>query len=337
MATTRSRIKQEGEKTSNTKRTSKSIDPRSFTPPKEINYQPPSVYYQCKGCRNIISNSNCVQNELELEELILLFPTTTENFSVNNEEVFLGQEAEYDQFCAFKVVTCGFCGETLGKFYLSTTEKIMEAKNTYVVPESNFLLFDTRTAKVSTPSAKKVKKEKSFTTSKKVVVTSVVKEKDLLENKENIETYNKENKEDKYYTDKKDKRNNKSTKETKENVQFTPTNPKTIKYQESTEKKSEVSSFNSSPISKREDEEEEKKIIEEKRDLFGPEKLPPIKEGEGGFLEIRGLLRHFAQILDQFDKRLATSEKSVIEINKTLTSVYGSLNVAELIDLSDSS
>jgi len=339
MSTTRNRTKDESEKGSGTKRSSKSIDPKSANLPSETNYQPPSVYYQCHGCRNILSNSNCVKREIKFDELLLLFSLKSENFNVNENEMFVGEESEYDQYCVFNVVSCAFCGEGLGKYYLSTTEKMNDAKNYYTIPESNFLIFDTRTAKVSTPSVKKVRKEKALTTSKKVIVNKVVKEgesKDVKENKENLRDFNKDDIENSENKDNRrtSKRNkeNKDLKENKETIQYLTTpkqEPNAKKIQESLRK-----------LTPERNVEEERKVDDAKRQSLGArseegESDPYSKKIEQHFMEMRMILTNFAGLLDQYDRRLINSEKTITEINKTLMSVYGALNIAELIDLSE--
>ncbi len=283
------------------KRTSKSIDPKAgnfISPQKDL--QVPSTYYQCRECRNILANSNSILNTMNMEELLLFFSTKTDTFSLNGGEVFLAAESEYDQFCAYNTVTCAFCGETLGRYYLSTTEKMNEAKSVFVIPESSFLMFDTKTEKISTPSGQK-KKVTRRTTSSKKELSNVKTSERKSENKTNSSI--KEG-------------SNRST-SIVSSAQSTPNNQF-----ESEEKKLD----------------EIKKVDETKKQLLGvmeSQEVNPIQEVGTSFQEMKGILNNFLMLLDQFEKRISTTEKTVTEIHKTLTGIYGALNITELIDLSE--
>lgn len=84
---------------------------------------------------------------------------------------------------------------------------------------------------------------------------------------------------------------------------------------------------------------EEKKINEEKKITY--EKKPSgkeeqqMKEVESCFAEMKGILSNFAALLEQFDARITSSERTIELVNSTMTKIMSNMNTAECIDLSD--
>ena len=183
MSTTRSRGKDDSEKAASARRSARSTDTKeskyAASPEKENSKENAMVLYQCNQCNNILSNSNFLIKIVQMDENMLIFPLNTGDLPLS-DEVFLATENEYDQFCAYKLVLCSKCRAPLGRHYLSTTEKMSEAKGVLIIRESSLVIYDIKTAKTTTPSNKKKNKVEE-STSKKVVVTTVKKS---TENKE---------------------------------------------------------------------------------------------------------------------------------------------------------
>ena len=285
-----------------TRRSAKSTERESstlLTPNSDKKSLP--LLYLCSKCNAILSNSECIFRTIQLDEPAFLFPVQTESFVVNTDQVMLSSESEYDQFCAFYLVLCANakCNSPLGKFYLSTTEKISEAKNALVIPENNLLIYDIQTSKVTTPAAKKAKQADVTTTAKKKVMSS---------------TGRGEEKE-------KENREQQQQKSLSKEVRFAEQN-KGIKYQ--------------SPVNTRI--QEERKYDERSPNplLESEEKdINQIKQVDNSFSEMKSILTNFEQLLVQFDIRLSSSEKTILLINNTLNEIYKQLNVQEVIDLSE--
>lgn len=298
-----STAKNQPEKSMSTRRSAKSTERETttllnpLTPTPEKKEYP--LLYLCSKCNTILSNAECLFRIIQLDETVFLFPTQTDTFVLNTAQVLVASESEYDQFCAYYLVMCAKCNNPLGKYYLSTTEKINEAKNTLVIPENKLLIYDIKTSKIMTPAAKKAKQGEITTAKKKVVSSSGRDEKENKEHKEHREP-----------------------RSAMKEVTFAQQLDKTIKYQ--------------SPVNTRI--EEERKLDERSPNplLESDEKdIHQIKQVENSFAEMRGVLTNFAQLLEQFDLRLASSEKTVMLINNTLNDIYKQLNVKELIDLSE--
>ena len=177
MSTTRSRGKDDSEKAATARRSARSTDVKepkyAPSPEKENSKANAVVLYQCNQCNNILSNSNFLIKTIQMDENMLVFPLNTGDLPLS-DEVFLATENEYDQFCAYKLVLCSKCQVPLGRHYLSTTEKMSEAKGVLIIRESSLVIYDIKTAKTTTPSNKKKNKVEE-STSKKVVVTTVKK------------------------------------------------------------------------------------------------------------------------------------------------------------------
>jgi len=181
MSTTRNRNKEDSDRTTSggSRKSAKSIGPvvrESITPQDSpVHASPTSYLYQCPKCNYILANSNSQLRNLTQYMDLLFFPSDSDNFVISSKEVELTSEPGFDQFCAYNPVRCFACKYTLGKYYLSVTEKMAAAKNVLVVHEDNVLFYDVRTARVTSPSGKKSKTKGEQTTAKKIVNTSVAK------------------------------------------------------------------------------------------------------------------------------------------------------------------
>ena len=60
-----------------------------------------------------------------------------------------------------------------------------------------------------------------------------------------------------------------------------------------------------------------------------------IKEVEASFNELKAVLMNFAKLLESFDKRLTGTETTINLVNKAVSEICNSLNVAECIDLTE--
>lgn len=304
MSTSRNKFKEESEKGVSTRRSAKSTDVKDTTKhstpstplPEETTKSVFPLIYQCKNCGLILSDLNTTVKTIQLEEIVLLFPTNFEKLILNTKEVLLAAEGEFDQFCAYNIVFCSKCQQAIGKHYLSTTEKVNIAKDFLVVPETNLSIYDMRTAKMTTPSGKKERSIDS-STSKRVVVTS----------------------------------NRRQSKENKEQV---------LPPHELSFNTSEKSHPNQSPAGW--NFQEERKYDEGKASLtkslcedVDEKEIKRVQQVDNSFNEMKSILAGFAQLLEQFDIRLSSNEKTMGMINATLNGIYKELKIEETIDLTD--
>lgn len=152
------------------KKQSRSTDPKDKTPHKDplSNFES-VVLFQCSNCHFIVSNSSSVVATINMKELCFGFNTKEENLQRDEEEVFLSPEGHFDQFCVFNQVVCRNCNFPLGKYYLSTTEKLDTAKGLFLVPENHLIQYDIQTSKIKkTPPPK----ERNSSSSKKIIKMS---------------------------------------------------------------------------------------------------------------------------------------------------------------------
>lgn len=303
MSTTRNRNKEDSERTpGSNRRSAKSIGPKESLTPQESPVQAlQSLLYQCGKCNFILANSNNLLKNLTLNTDLLLFPSDSENFFISTKDVQPAPESEYDQFCVYNPVKCSNCSFVLGRYYLSITEKMALAKNALVIPEDNLLIYNVQTSKIMTPSGKKSKNKGDQTTAKKVVKTSVVKA-------------GKENKapESPMEAEKVGQVQAKSAKGKERDLSPEVGNREERKL--NFEKKSSG-------------------VIKEKEMKEKDEKQ--IKEVEASFNELKAVLANFAKLLESFDSRLSGTETTINLVNKAVSEICGSLNVAECIDLTD--
>jgi len=280
MSSTRNRNKaspQSAESKSH-RRATKSSDPRETPSPigKSKDFED-LVLYQCKYCHFILSSSSNILKKIKFDTRVLGFSPKDEGFIRHEKEIMLSPEGEYDEFCVFNPVLCGNCNEILGKFYLSTTEKVDEGKGLFLIPESNFVIYDVGTSKIQrTPSTKG-----RDSSSKKVIVGKSASPKDAQ---------NSGAKERPSVSSRKDV-----------SVLGTHT-PRSI--------------LNRSFIA----------------DGLDDEELRQIKRIDDSFNDMKSILSNFAQLLQQFDVRLSSSERVVALLNETLTQVYKELENKELLD-----
>lgn len=308
MSTSRNRAKDDSERTSGSnRRSAKSIGPRESITPQESPVHASSsksLLYQCGKCNFILANSNNLLKNLTLNTDLLLFPADLENFFISTKDVQPATESEYDQFCVYNPVKCSNCSQVLGRYYLSITEKMALAKNALVIPEDNLLIYNVQTSRIMTPSGKKSKGQGDQTTAKKVVKTSVIKSgKEAKENKAPLSPMEDE------------KIDPKSAKAKEREREFSP------EVGNREERKLNFDKKNSGVVVK-------ENVVKEKDEK-------QIKEVEASFNELKAVLMNFAKLLESFDRRLTGTETTINLVNKAVSEICNSLNVAECIDLTE--
>jgi len=306
MSTTRNRNKEEGDQTSgNSRRSAKSIGPtRDSLTPQDSPVQASTPYlYQCVKCNFILANSNNLLKNLTENSDLLFFPPESENFLINSKDIQISSEATFDQFCAYNPVRCGNCKFTLGKYYLSLTEKMSLAKNAVVIPEGNLFFYDVKNARIATPSGKKSKTKAEQTTAKKIVNTSVVKA-------------------------------------GKENKALTPVQAQPQVQPQESDRMVDISKSvktKERKLSPEVGKMEEQKINYEKKPSgqLSAKEDQQMKEVETCFAEMKGVLSNFAALLESFDARISSTENTIETINKAVNQIMNNMNIAECIDLTD--
>ncbi len=277
MSSTRNRNKaspQSAESKAN-RRMTRSSDPRETPSPITKNKDAEDlILFQCKYCHFILSSSSNILKRLKFNTRILGFSPKDEGFIRHEKEILLSPEGQYDEFCAYNHILCANCSEILGKFYLSTTEKVDEGKGLFLIPESSFVVYDVGTSKIQrTPSTKG-----EHSSSKKVIVGKSTSPKDS------------------------GARERTSISSKKDTSGLGTHTPRSI--------------LNRSFIA----------------DGLDDDELRQVKKIDDSFNDMKNILSNFAQLLQQFDVRLSSSERVVALINETLTQVYKELNVKDLVD-----